>query len=285
MANPVIATNTLGFRREITQPRTRVPAGSCDSHMHIVGPQSKYPFAPVRSLSPPEASWQDYRRTASKLGLDRCVVVTPSFYGTDNRCTLDAVDGSGGRARAVVVVSPDVSSEEIARMHARGARGVRVQVISKGGIDFSTMEAVAERIAPFGWHLQLYLDAENLPPMLDRLHRLPVAVVFDHMAHVNQSNGTDGPGFRALLSLLDGARAWVKLSNALFPPSSARAAILARANPDRVLWGSDWPHVAHSDAGVPDDGALVDELAAWIPDEAARAKALVTNPATLYFAD
>lgn len=285
MANPVVTTNLLGFRTDITQPRTRIPPGSCDSHMHIVGPQSRYPFSAVRSISPLDASWSDYRRTAGKLGLDRCVIVTPSFYGTDNRVTLDAVDGAEGRARAVVVVSPDISRADIEAMHARGARGVRVQVVSKGGIDFSTMEAVAERIAPFGWHLQLYLDAEDLLPILDRLKRLPVPLVFDHMAHVVRNHSTDGPGFRALLGLLDGGRTWVKLSNALFPASAERARTLVKANPDRVLWGSDWPHVAHSDAGVPDDGLLVDELAAWIPDEAQRAKALVTNPSALYWAD
>lgn len=277
------STNELGFRRDISIPQTRVPSRACDSHMHIVGPVAQYPFWPVRNISPPEAGWLDYRRTAEKLGLERCVIVQPSFYGTDNACTLDALDQSEGRARAVVVVDPNVTTADIANMHARGARGVRVQMVSKGGLSFDTIEPLAALIAPFGWHLQLYLDASELPPLIARLRRLPLSIVFDHMAHVIPSSGADDHGFELLLGLLREGHAWVKLSNALFPPSATRAQVLAEASPDRVLWGSDWPHVAHSDAGVPDDGLLVDALAQWIPDAALRAKALVDNPQHLYF--
>ena len=283
MATPTITTNRLGFRRDVSIPRIRLPQGACDTHMHIVGPPDAYPFTAVRSLSPPPASWNDYRTIAGRLGLSRCVIVQPSFYGTDNRCTLDAVAESEGRARAVVVVAADITAAEVARMHECGARGVRIQMVSKGGVDFDSIETISKRIAPFGWHLQLYVDAQDLPPMIERLQRLPVPVVFDHMAHVIESNGTDGPGFRMLLDLLAGGRAWVKLSNALFPPSAQRARILAQANPDRILWGSDWPHVAYSEDSVPDDGVLVDALAQWIPDAALREKVLVANPDQLYF--
>ena len=283
MQGPVVRTNELGFRREISHVHIDVPHGACDSHMHIVGPRDRYPLTAVRSLSPPPASWDEYRETAAKLGLDRCVIVQPSFYGTDNRCTLDAIAQSQGRARGVVVVEPGVDRAEIERMHAIGVRGIRVQIISKGGIGFDSIEPIADLIAPFGWHLQLYLDAEDLLPLADRLRRLAVPVVFDHMAHVIPSNGIEGRGFALLLELLAEGRAWVKLSNALFPPSKERARRLAESHPTRVLWGSDWPHVAHSDAGVPDDGALLNELAEWIPDPAGRALALADNPDALYF--
>lgn len=283
MANPSVTTNRAGFRRTVSAPRIAVPAGACDSHMHIVGTEDRYPFTAVRSLSPPPASWSDYRRISGQLGLSRCVIVQPSFYGTDNRCTLDAVAESEGRARAVVVVAADVTTGEIARMHEQGARGVRVQMVSKGGVDFGAIEALAARIAPFGWHLQLYVDAEELPSLTATLRALRVPVVFDHMAHVVEANGTDGPGFRILRDLLASGRAWVKLSNALFPPSAARARLLAQTNPERILWGSDWPHVAYDENSVPDDGLLVDALADWIPDAALRAKALVANPGALYF--
>lgn len=283
MANPTITTNRRGFRRDVRVPRTSVPSGACDSHMHIVGSPDEYPFTKVRSLSPPPASWKDYLGTAGKLGLSRCVIVQPSFYGNDNRCTLDAAVESEGRARAVVVVEANVTTAEIAQMHERGARGVRIQMVSKGGVNFDAIEALSARIAPFEWHLQLYVDAQELPSLVDRLRRLPIPIVFDHMAHVIESNGIDEPGFRVLLELLAEGRAWVKLSNALFPPSAERARMLVRANPDRVLWGSDWPHVAYSEADVPDDGALVDALAEWVPDEALREKLLVANPSQLYF--
>lgn len=283
MSPPKIATNALGFRTDIATPRINLPAGACDSHMHIVGPAARYPFTAVRSVSPPEAHWSDYRRTAAKLGLDRNVIVQPSFYGSDNACTLDAVAQSSGRARAVVVVGAEASPDDIRDLHDRGARGVRVQMVAKGGVNFDVIETVSACIAPFGWHLQVYLDARELPALGGRLRKLPVPIVFDHMAHVDEESGIHEPGFDLLLELLAQGRAWVKLSNAFFPPSAERARALIDANPERVLWGSDWPHVAHQEAGVPDDGELVNMVADWAPDEGLRHKMLVDNPARLYF--
>ena len=282
MSESVIARNKADFRPEMSVARMAVPAGACDSHMHIVGPLARFPFSENRSLTPPQSTWEDYQATAAKLRLERCIVVQPSFYGTDNACTLDAVGRAAGRARAVVVVREDVSSTDIAQMHSRGARGVRAQMVSKGGMSFDAIESVATRIAPYGWHLQVYLDARDLPDLVARLRRLPVDLVFDHMAQVFESSGTVEPGFKILLDLLAGRHAWVKLSSAHFPPSAERARILARVNPDRILWGSDWPHVSY-DGGVPDDGSLLDALADWFPDETLRNKALVFNPDRLYF--
>ena len=270
-----------GFRRDVRAPRIRPPKGACDAHMHIVGPLAKYPFAAVRSLSPPEATWDDYMSLAAKLGIDRCVIVQPSFFGSDNACTLDAVERSGGRARAVVVIEPDTSQHELAEMHARGARGVRAQMVAKGGLGFDALETVAARIAPLGWHL-LYLDTRHLAELAERLLRLPVPLVFDHMANVDESVSVNDPGFRALVDLVAAGQAWVKLSAAFGPPSAQRARLLAQANPDRVLWGTDWPHVSYR-GEAPDDGALLDALADWIPDDESRYKALVTNPDRLYF--
>ena len=282
MSKSAITTNSNGFRRDISAPRFAVPAGACDCHMHIVGPLARYPFNENRSLTPPQATWEDYRATATQLGLERCVIVQPSFYASDNECTLDAVSRSEGRARAVVVVEENVTTATLRAMHERGARGVRAQMISKGGLSFDALESVSARIATFGWHLQLYLDSRDLPDLAGRLRRLPVPIVFDHMAQTLESSGTDEPGFRILLDLLAGGRAWVKLSSAHFPPSSERARLLAQANPERILWGTDWPHVSYGGA-VPDDGALLDALANWFPDEQLRTKALVSNPDRLYF--
>ena len=189
---------------------------------------------------------------------------------------------SEGRARAVVVVEENVTTAHLRAMHKRGARGVRAQMIAKGGLSFDALESVSARIAAFGWHLQLYLDSRDLPNLADRLRRLPVPIVLDHMAQTLKSSGTDEPGFRILLNLLAEGQAWVKLSSAHFPPSSKRAGLLAQANPERILWGTDWPHVSYGET-VPDDGALLDALGNWLPDEQLRTKALVDNPDRLYF--
>lgn len=279
---PVLRTNSLGFRRDARPPRTAAPAGSCDCHMHIVGPFARYPLRETRTFVPPEATLDDYRATARTVGIDRMVIVQPSFFGTDNACTLDAAAAMEGRARAVVVVAPDATEDELRSMHGRGARGVRLQGVASGGLSLDSLEQVAARIRPLGWHVQLYLDSRRLPDLAERLRRLPVDVVFDHMAHVERASGVDEAGFRVLLDLLASGRAWVKLSNALFPASAERARRLIAANPERALWGSDWPHVAYGE-DPPEDGALLDALADWAGSEATRRRILVDNPSSLYF--
>ena len=151
-----------GFRREISAPAIPVPAGACDAHMHIVGPFGKYPLRETRSLSPPEATLEDYRQVRKTLGLQKNVVVQPSVFAKDNGCTLDAVEALGGTARAIVVIDPDIAEGELASMHARGARGVRVQRIVAGGASINDMEEIAARIQPFGWHLQFFLVAKDI---------------------------------------------------------------------------------------------------------------------------
>lgn len=250
--------------------------------MHVVGPTARYPYRETRNLMPPEATWEDYRHTAATLGLERCVVVQPSFYASDNACTLDAVARSGGKAVGVVVVDADATHGQLAALHARGARAVRSQMIVAGGLSFDGVERLAERIAPLGWHIELYLDTSDLPELAGRLRRLPVPVVFDHMGQWLPGDRIDEPGFRALLELLESGRAWTKLSNPRFEPSPARARKLIEVNPERVVWGSDWPHVSHAGA-PPDDGHLLDQLAGWTADAATVHRILVSNPGQLYF--
>lgn len=282
MSEVKVKANPEGFRRDISAPRRPVPDGACDCHMHIVGPFAKYPKRELASLDPPESLLEDYLRTSATLGLSRNIVVQPSFFARDNACTLDAVERLGERARGVVVVDADVSAEELKRMHARGARGVRVQTIARGGVSYDAIEPLAKAIAPLGWHMQIWLDARNLPEIADRLKRLPVDVVFDHMAHADETSGVEEPGFRILLDLLSTGRFWAKLSNGRFDPDGERARRLVAANPERVVWGSDWPHVSHEGA-PPDDGPLLDRLWDWVPDEKAHHAALVDNPDRLYF--
>lgn len=276
-------TNHSGFRRDLRPPRLPLPAGACDTHMHVVGPLARYPLRETRSLRPLEATLDDYRTTMRSVGLTRHVIVQPSFFAKDNACTLAAAAAMGAQARAVVVVDPDIDTATLQAMHASGARAVRIQRVVAGGASIEDMAALAERIAPLGWHLQLFIDATDIEPLLPTLRRLPVPVVFDHMAHVQQASPMQHPGFEGLLSLLAEGRAWVKLSNARFVPDAARARRLVQANPARVLWGSDWPHVAYHQGTVPAEGELLDLLAEWVPDAAIRQRILVDNPDALYF--
>jgi predicted TIM-barrel fold metal-dependent hydrolase len=269
----------------MTAPKTffDVPAGACDCHMHIVGPFADYPLRETRSLSPREAVWDEYAKVSASLHLRRCVVVQPSFFATDNHCTLDSVARAPkGDAVAVVVVEPSVTRDEIAKLHERGARAVRAQMIVAGGLQFSALEAVADAIAPFGWHLELFLDTSDLPAFSDRLRELPVPIVFDHMGQWLPGDRTDEKGFKILVDMVANGRAWTKLSNPRFAPSEKRARELIAANPDRVVWGTDWPHVSYK-SPLPNDNGLLRLLRDWSTDDATFHKILVDNPQALYF--
>ncbi|MGE3065867.1 MAG: amidohydrolase family protein [Hyphomicrobiaceae bacterium] len=273
-----------GFRRDITTPAERLPSGSCDCHMHILGPYAEYPLRETRTYSPGESLLSDYQRMTAIVGIDRMVIVQPSSYAMDNRCTLAAVASAKGKARCVVVVPPDTDASDLRAMHEHGARGVRIQSLGKGGLSLDAFEAIADRIKDLGWHIQVFLDASQLPALADRFRRSPVDIVFDHMGQIDAGYGMDTPGFKILLELLSSGKAWVKLSNALFPPSAERARSLYVCNPERVVWGSDWPHLAYL-TQAPDDGALATAVLNWFPDGATRRRVLVDNPTRLYFRD
>lgn len=276
-------TNPSGFRRDQSAPSVAVPPGACDTHMHIVGPFAKYPLRETRSLQPPESVLEDYRAVMQVTGIQRNVIVQPSFFGMDNECTLDSTVALGlETTRAVVVVNPDISEKELESMHHRGARAVRIQSVVAGGARIEDIETLAVRIRPLGWHIQTYMDANGIEDLAPVFRRLPVDVVFDHMAHVHRDSRPEGAGFNALLGLLESGKAWVKLSNARFVADGERARLLVQANPEHAVWGSDWPHVSYEDA-VPTEGMLLDALAQWVPDEATRNRILVDNATNLYF--
>ncbi len=275
-------------RETITVPAWRSPAGGCDCHFHIFGPFERYPLSPRRSYTPSRpAPVAAYRRVADTLGLDRGIVVQASIHGTDNACTLDAVAELGPGYRAVVVVDATVTDADLRAMDARGARGVRFNIATGGGTPIDELDAIVARIAPLGWHLQVFTTAEHLAELAPRLGRLPVPLVIDHMGGAQAADGTETAGVRALRRLLDAGRTWVKLSGyrASAGPPYSDVAPLARAllaaAPERCVWGTDWPH-PNMAADVPDDGELFDLLGAWAPDEAARRRVLVDNPAALY---
>jgi predicted TIM-barrel fold metal-dependent hydrolase len=271
------------------RPRLEIPAGSCDCHAHIFGPVDKYPYTPNRSYTPPEAGIKAYLRMLGALGFEHAVIVQPSVYGTDNRCTRDAVVASGGRWRGVAVVEPGVSDSVLAELHAAGFRGVRINLLFKGGLQVDALERIAHAIQARGWHVQLLLDGRDLPNLADRLRRLPVDFVVDHMGHMPASLGTGHAGFQTLLQLLRGGRCWVKLSGAYrisakpqpYDDAVPFARALVETAPDKLVFGTDWPHPSIS-VPMPQDASLLDLLPAWAPDEATRWRILVENPARLY---
>ena len=280
-----------GPRAVTSKPRWTPPPGATDCHMHIFGPYARYPLSPGRGYTPPEASIAMYRDLQATLGISRTVLVQPSIYGTDNAVTLDAVAALGrDAARAVVVVDDSFDLDALRAMGGRGACGVRFNAVSGNGTPLEQLEALAERLAALGWHLQLYAHAAELVALESVLARLPCPVVIDHMGGVKTAEGgTENAGFKAMLRLLERG-AWAKLcgyrsssAGAPYADVAGMGRAMIAAAPDRCVWGTDWPHPSMwPPLEVPDDGVLLDLLLDWAPAEAARQAILVGNPARLY---
>ncbi|WP_129142027.1 amidohydrolase family protein [Modicisalibacter coralii] len=276
-------------------PHQALPAGACDCHAHLFGPATRYPYHPDRGYTPPDASAEAYQRLLTTLGFERAVLVQPSVYGTDNRRLLDALREAreaGVERRGIAVVDASVTDAQLRDMHDLGVRGIRVNLLFPGGVDFRAIRALGERIAELGWHVQCLVDVSTVGDLRAILEPLPVPRVIDHMGHVPTPKGIGDPGFESLLSLLAEGRTWVKLSGpdrvtalgAAAPPYSdvdPFLQALVATNPERCVFGTDWPHVKLPGA-MPDDGDLVDELLRLVPDTATRDRILVHNPARLY---
>jgi predicted TIM-barrel fold metal-dependent hydrolase len=232
---------------------------------------------------------EDYRKLQQRIGTSRVVVVTPSTYGTDKRFTLDAIAKMGATARGIAVVDTGVSDAELHRLHQAGIRGIRFNLVQAGATPVDMLAPLSQRVNELGWHVQIYQTGARIAEMADTLQRLPSPIVFDHLGHVPMPEGVDHPSFRVIAGLLEKGRAWVKLSGAYIisktgAPAYADATKVARAYvklaPERLVWGSDWPHPTQKQK--PDDAVLFDLLGAWAPEEATRRRILVDNPATLY---
>ena len=280
-------------------PAWRLPAGATDSHFHVFGPPHRFPFSPTRRYEPPAAPIEHWEMMAAVCGLERGVVVQPTAHGVDNSAILDAVARTGGRLRAVANIDETVAEAELARLREGGVVGVRFPLMSDRAGAARDIEAALPRIAPLGWSLDLHVEPRYLLANEGFIRSIPVPVVIDHVARIHPPDGLGQEAMQLLLDLLRDARFWVKLSCADKigatpeerpagggPPYAdvipfARAAIAAA--PDRVLWGSDWPHGNTFRPGrIPNDGALLDLLGEFAPDEATRKKILVDNPARLY---
>ena len=282
-----------------------LPPLSCDSHMHVFGPPARYPGAPTRQYSPTEMPFAAYAPVARRLGLQRVVLVQPSAYGTDNRCLLDTLREEPENKRAVVVIDPAIDAAELDAMHALGVRGIRLNLMSPRiesvAAAAALLEPVAARIGRLGWHIQIYADPGVIAPIAPVIRSLAVPVVLDHMAGVRADQGIDAPGFVALLDLLASGGCWVKVSgadivtrrDAGFAAAAPFMRALIAANPARLVWGTDWPHLVHhsgamGDAAPPagyrpvDEAELLQLLCDAVGDDAMLRRILVDNPQRLY---
>jgi len=269
-------------------PKLRAPANAADCHHHNY--DAKYPVDPRSTLRPGDASVEDYRALQRRIGTSRNVIVQPSTYGTDNSCTLDALVAFGPTARAVAVVDTSVSDTELNRMNGLGVRGIRFNLAQAGATTPEMIEPLSKRANDLGWHIQINAPAAKIMEIKDILNRVPSPIVFDHLAHIPEPEGTAHPLFGVVLALIDKGTTWVKLSGAyadtkVGPPSYSDSSAVARAYvqkaPERLVWGSDWPHPGERDK-KPDDAILFDLLLDWAPDERVRNRILVQNPEVLY---
>ncbi|MCB4822138.1 amidohydrolase family protein [Roseicella aerolata] len=273
-------------------PRHRLPPGACDAHCHVFGPAGRYPYAPGRAYTPPDAPVEELRRVHRTIGVERAVIVQASCHGTDNTAMLDAIAASGGAYRGIAILDAGVTDDELARLHAGGIRGVRFNFVRHlgGAPDLDVFDAVLGRIERLGWHVVLHLDAEDILEHAARIGRLRVPFVIDHMGRVKAKGGLGQAPFRQLLRLMQNPLAWVKVCGAERVSSAGRpftdavpfAAALIEAAPERVLWGTDWPHPNIS-GDMPNDGDLVDLFALFTADAGLRRQVLVENPTRLYW--
>jgi predicted TIM-barrel fold metal-dependent hydrolase len=275
-------------------PRYRPPPGACDAHCHVFGPGDVFPYAPDRAYTPPGAPFEALQKLHRILGLERAVIVHASCHGSDMAVTLDGIARSGGSMRGVCVVDPEVTEKDFARLHEGGMRGVRFNFVKHlGGMpDMAFFQRVLAQVEPLGWHVVLHLDAQDIVPLAPVISAIRIPFVIDHMARVKAKDGVDQPAFAQLQELMKNPLAWVKIcgmerissTGAPFRDALPFARALAEQAPDRVLWGTDWPH-PNIAGDMPNDGDLLDLLAEAVPDEAARKRVLVDNPTRLYWND
>ncbi len=299
------------FLATASQPRTpvnfEVAPGACDCHTHVFGDPKRFPMTPTRVYTPEPAPVDEMRTLHRALRMDRVVIVQPSVYGTDNACTLEAVKQLGSRARAIAVIDVETRGSDtmLADMDAAGVRGIRLNLETSGIADPSVgsqrVRAAIDRLRGSRWHIQMNTRLSMIDAIRAQVAGAPVRFVFDHFGGAQASLGLDQPGFKSLLDLVRGGSTYVKISGAYrsstqapnYPDVTPFAKALVAANPQRVLWGTDWPHpdsavvAGRKNTDIApllqiDDGALLNQLPVWAPDAALRTRILVSNPAELY---
>ena len=304
-----IALRTRKLFARASQPATPVnfdvPLGACDCHTHIHGDPEKFPFFVGRVYTPETALPEEMAALHKSLHIQRVVIVTPSVYGTDNSATLYGMQARGADARGVAVIDETTPENDLDAMDRAGIRGIRLNLATGGTNDPAVarqrLQTGIDRVKDRSWHVQLYTNLEMISALKDAFAASPVPIVFDHFAGAQAALGPDQPGFADVLELVKSGKAYVKISGAYrafkaapdYTDAIPLAKALIAANPDRIVWGTDWPH---PDSVTPpgkkptdvtplfqiDDGGLLNQLPVWAPDAAIRQKILVTNPARLY---
>ena len=301
----IAGASTLDDQTGSTPVNFPVPRGACDCHVHVFGDAGRFPMSPQRGYTPPPAPVEEARELLRALHMDRVVIVSASVYGTNNDCALDAIQQLGPRARGVANVALDAPDAELERLQRGGIRGFRLNFEQQGTTDpavaVERFRLASTRAQSMGWHIQVNTRLAIVQAMEEHVLAGPATVVFDHFAQAEATRGVDQPGFASLVRLLKSGRAYVKLSAAYrsstrapdYPDVLPLARALIAANPERVLWGSDWPHPdgarrpgrRPTDLAPPlpvDDGRVLNQLALWAPDAATRHTILVENPARSY---
>jgi 2-pyrone-4,6-dicarboxylate lactonase len=286
--------NWLPFHPAPSKPRFVPPPGAVDAHCHVFGPGASFPYAPERKYTPCDASKDHLWALRDFLGFDRNVIVQATCHGADNRAVVDALRASGGRARGVATVKADVTDAELRELDAAGVRGVRFNFVRRL-VDTTppdVLMSIAQRIAPLGWHVVIYFEAQDLPELYDFFASLPTTVVVDHMGRPDVTRPVDGPEFELFVKLMrERTTVWSKVScpdrlSKSGPPGYDDVVPFAKrlvdTFPDRVLWGTDWPH-PNMKGHMPDDGALVDFIPKIATTPELQRRLLVVNPTNLYW--
>ena len=281
---------------EIRSPKIAFPAGAVDCHAHICGPATQFPYAQERIYTPPDATLENYQSLLHMLDVDRAVLVQPSVYGSDNKAMLAALKAQPKKFRAVAVIPTNpntLSDKELEQLHAAGVRGIRCNIVDvadkSASLPIQNLKALAERIKPFGWHLELLMHVNEYPNLAKTFENFPVDLVFGHFGYTHAKHGVNDAGFQGLLELLKNQQAWVKMTGPYRicdgnPPYADMRPFndaVIDANPKRLIWGSDWPHVMVKKL-MPHDADLCDLFGDWVTDPGLRKSILVDNPCILY---
>ena len=290
MSTDILTSKPMRDAHTLARPRFEMPAGACDSHVHVFESEARYPHVAKPHYTLPDGPLTKLDRMTDVLGIEKFAIVQPSFYGTDNRCMLDALDLAGNKARGVAMVEEDVSDDALHEMHRRGVRALRLDLFLRSAWPTSDIAAYIRRsiarTRTLGWHVQFYTPGWVVRDLIPFLQDLDADFVIDHMGYMLESDGLTSSDFDRLLKAVADGRGWLKLSapyrlakDGNFERLRPLARAIVAAIPDRVIWGSDWPHIPE---GGRDTGELLNLLLDWVPDGADRERILASNPQRLY---